>query len=64
MHNNNLSPTEMQNRINNYKNSKFEWRRIHHSWIFWAFWILMLAGIAYYIISVGFTFTPTQVPLK
>lgn len=64
MHSNNLSPTEMQNRINNYKVSKFNWRRIHRSWIFWVFWILMLTGIGYYIISVDFAFTPTKVHIK
>ena len=30
-------------------------KRIHHSWIFWIFVMLMLAAIAFYIISDGFS---------
>ena len=34
------------------------WKRIHHSWIFWVFLLLMLGGIIYYIMSVDFAFAP------
>jgi phosphate/sulfate permease len=30
-------------------------KRIHHSWIFWIFVALMLAAIAFYIVSDGFS---------
>jgi len=29
--------------------------RIHHSWIFWIFVVLMLAAIGFYILSDGFS---------
>ncbi len=34
------------------------WKRIHHTWSFWIFLLLMLVGILYYIISVDFAFAP------
>jgi hypothetical protein len=34
------------------------WKRMHHSFIFWVFLILMFAGITYYIMSVNFAFAP------
>lgn len=49
---------ETQNRIKSYLNPKFNWRRIHHSWIFWVFLVLMLGCIGYYILSVDFSFAP------
>lgn len=36
------------------------WKTFHHSWIFWLFLILMLAGIGYYIMTVSFMFAPQQ----
>ena len=30
-------------------------KRIHHSWIFWIFVILMLSAIGFYIVSNGFS---------
>jgi hypothetical protein len=30
-------------------------KRIHHSWIFWIFVLLMLAAIIFYIMSDGFS---------
>lgn len=33
-------------------------KRIHHSWIFWVFLVLMLGGILYYIMTVDFAFAP------
>ena len=38
------------------------WKRIHHSWIFWLFAILMFVGIMYYIITVNFLLVP-QLPM-
>lgn len=37
---------------------RFQWKEIHHSWIFWVSLLLMLAGIIYYIMSVGFVMNP------
>ncbi|MFZ4414411.1 MAG: hypothetical protein ACOYOV_15105 [Bacteroidales bacterium] len=45
--------------------NKGSWRRIHHSWIFWIFFILTLSAIGYYVISVDFAFAPrNQSPPK
>jgi hypothetical protein len=33
-------------------------KRVHHSWIFWVFLLLMFASITYYIMSVDFAFAP------
>jgi hypothetical protein len=34
------------------------WKRVHHTWWFWIFLVLMLVGIIYYIMSVDFAFAP------
>ena len=34
------------------------WKRMHHSWIFWVFLTLMLAGIFYYILTIEFSLAP------
>lgn len=34
------------------------WKRLHHSWIFWVFLLLMFVGIMYYIITVNFLLVP------
>lgn len=34
------------------------WKNIHRSWIFWVFLFLMMVGIMYYIVSLGFLFAP------
>jgi intergrase/recombinase len=47
-----------ENNINDQKGHKFQWKVIHHSWIFWAFSILMLIGILYFIVSLGFVVIP------
>ncbi len=36
----------------------WRWKRIHHSWIFWVFLVLMCFAILYYITSVDFAFAP------
>jgi hypothetical protein len=33
-------------------------KRIHHSWIFWIFLLLMLAAITFYIMSDNFSLVP------
>lgn len=38
------------------------WKRIHHTWIFWIFLLLMLAAITYYVISADFAFAPQNQP--
>jgi len=37
---------------------KFQWKLIHHSLIFWIFSFLMLIGIIYFIMSLGFVVNP------
>lgn len=37
---------------------KPRWKRIHHTWGFWIFLLLMFAAILYYIYSVNFAFAP------
>lgn len=45
--------------------NKGSWKRLHHSWIFWVFFILTLVAIGYYIMSVDFAFAPNkQSPTK
>ncbi len=36
------------------------WKRIHHSWVFWVFFILTLVAITYYITSIDFAFAPRE----
>jgi hypothetical protein len=40
--------------------NKSSWKRFHHSWIFWVFFILTLTAIGYYIMSVDFAFAPRK----
>ena len=40
--------------------NKGSWRKIHHSWVFWVFFILTLSAIAYYVMSVDFAFAPRK----
>jgi len=49
---------ETQNPIVPQKSRQPRWKRIHHSWIFWIFLILMFAAIMYYVTSVDFAFAP------
>ena len=49
---------ETQNQIVPQKSRLPRWKRIHHSWIFWIFLILMFAAIMYYVTSVDFAFAP------
>ena len=38
------------------------WKRIHHTWGFWVFLVLMLGAILYYIVSVDFALAPRSQP--
>jgi hypothetical protein len=49
---------DWQDHLTGHHLKKGGWRRIHHSWIFWIFLLLMLSAIAYYIASVDFAFAP------
>ncbi|MEI6853087.1 MAG: hypothetical protein WCL06_09600 [Bacteroidota bacterium] len=49
---------DWQDHLTGHHLRKGSWRRIHHSWIFWVFLILMLGAISYYISSVDFAFAP------
>ena len=42
----------------NKQDHKPYWKRIHHSWIFWVFLVLMLVGIIYYVMTVDFSLAP------
>ena len=42
---------------------KSHWKRIHHTWSFWIFLVLMLTAIIYYIMTVDFAFAP-RIQLK
>jgi hypothetical protein len=55
---NNQHQVETQNPIVPQKSRLPRWKRIHHSWIFWIFLILMFAAIMYYVTSVDFAFAP------
>jgi len=49
---------EADDHINDQHKSKFQWKLIHHSLIFWIFALLMLIGIIYFIMSLGFVVIP------
>lgn len=49
---------EIQNQILPQHSQQPHWKKIHHTWSFWIFLILMFAGIMYYIMTVGFAFAP------
>ena len=37
-------------------NHRPNWKRIYHTWSFWIFLFLMLAGIMYYKVTINFLF--------
>lgn len=49
---------EVNDQITVKHDHRHSWKRIHHSWIFWVFLLLMFASIAFYIMSVDFAFAP------
>ena len=57
-HNKNQESQTGQDHIEVQHVHKPYWKRIHHTWSFWIFMILMFAGIMYYIMSVDFAFAP------
>ena len=55
-----LPPQDWQDHFTGHHLRKGAWRRIHHSWIFWVFLLLMFVSIGYYIMSVNFAFAPNK----
>jgi len=49
---------EGQDHITVHHEHKPYWKRVHHTWSFWIFLVLMFGAIIYYIISVDFAFAP------
>jgi hypothetical protein len=49
---------ETQNLILPKRSRQPRWKRLHHSWIFWVFLLLMFLAIMYYVTSVDFAFAP------
>jgi len=47
-----------QDNIKAQSEHKFQWKVIHHSLIFWIFALLMLIGIIYFVMSLGFVVNP------
>ncbi len=56
----NSSNQDLQDHIQAEHEHTPRWKRVHHSWLFWVFLILMLFGIMYYIRSVDFAFAPQK----
>ena len=54
----NGSNHDLQDHIEPEHNNSPKWKRVHHTWWFWVFLILMLGGILYYVITVDFAFAP------
>ena len=59
----NSKPEEGQDYILVHHEHKPYWKRIHHTWSFWIFLVLMFGGIMYYIYSISFSLAP-QLPVK
>lgn len=49
---------EIQDRMRPEHSNRRSWKRIHRTWVFWIFLVLMFVAILYYIISVDFAFAP------
>jgi hypothetical protein len=54
----NENPTVGEDSIKDQHEHKFHWKLIHHSFIFWIFALLMLVGIIYFVLSLGFFMIP------
>jgi len=50
----------MNENVNEQKQHRPYWKRLHHSFGFWIFLFLMLVAIIYYIMTVDFAFAPHQ----
>jgi hypothetical protein len=57
---NNQHSVEEHDRIKYPHNHLPYWKRMHHTWSFWVFVVLMLAAITYYVMSVDFAFAPQK----
>ena len=51
---------ETQSQIMHQHRRKPRWKRIHHSWIFWVFLLLMFVAISYYVMSLNFAIAPRR----
>jgi len=49
-----------QDSIKDLHEHRFQWKRVHHSWIFWVFLFLMLVGILFYVMTVDFSSVPQR----
>ena len=52
----NSSNQDFQDHIQVEQKNTPRWKRVHHSWLFWLFLVLMFIGIMYYISTVSFAF--------
>lgn len=59
MNKNGKHNTNIQHEILPQHNKRPHLKRIHHSWIFWIFLVLMLIGIIYYVLSDNFSLAPS-----
>jgi hypothetical protein len=57
---NNKHSLEEHDRIKYPHNRVPYWKRMHHTWSFWVFVVLMLVAISYYVLSVDFAFSPRK----
>jgi flagellar biosynthesis/type III secretory pathway M-ring protein FliF/YscJ len=51
---------DLQDHIEAEHNHLPKWKRVHHTWWFWIFLVLMLGGILYYVMTVDFAFAPRK----
>ncbi len=56
----NSSNHDLQDHIEPEHNHSPKWKRVHHTWWFWIFLVLMLGGILYYVMTVDFAFAPQK----
>jgi hypothetical protein len=50
----------MNENTNEHNQHRPYWKRLHHSFVFWIFLLLMFIAIVYFIMTVDFAFTPHQ----
>jgi hypothetical protein len=62
MKNNELNQHDMEehDRIKYQHNHVPYWKRMHHTWSFLVFAVLMLVAITYYVMSVDFAYAPQK----
>ncbi|MCE5339500.1 MAG: hypothetical protein LLF92_00030 [Planctomycetaceae bacterium] len=57
-----LHRQEEQDHNKKHHDDKPYWKRIHHTWSFWIFLVLMLAAITYYALSDNLSLRPRIQP--